>query len=81
VSTELKGQVGAKGGRFTDSKQDFGTPNLGFLKNVSNLPDNLKIVNIEPFTTSASQQVMTLLKQQVLVTPQKSALLALQTIP
>ena len=56
VSTELKGQVGAKGGRFTDSKQDFGTPNLGFLKNVSNLPDNLKIVNIEPFTTSASQQ-------------------------
>ena len=56
VKTELKGQVGTKGGRFTDSKQDFGIPNLQFLTKVPNLPDELKITNLDPFTSSAKQQ-------------------------
>ena len=56
VKTELKGQVGTKGGRFTDSKQDFGIPNLQFLTKIPNLPDELKITNLDPFTSSAKQQ-------------------------
>lgn len=49
-NVELKGQSGSKGGRFKDSAQSFGIPDLSFLNKIPNLPANLKITDSARFT-------------------------------
>jgi len=53
--TEAKGQVGKKGGRFKDKTTSFGMPNLKFIEKEVNLPPELRISKVEPFTGSARQ--------------------------
>jgi hypothetical protein len=55
VLTEVKGQVGKKGGRFKDKTTSFGMPNLKFIEKEVDLPPELRIAEVGPFTGSARQ--------------------------
>jgi hypothetical protein len=56
IKVELKGQSGGKGGRFKDTAQSFGQPDLSFLDKIFNLPANLKITDVARFTGAATPQ-------------------------
>ena len=56
IKVELKGQSGGKGGRFKDTAQSFGQPDLSFLNKINNLPENLKITDVARFTGAEKPQ-------------------------